>query len=65
MAGRGQPLQQDELVSTVMETLVRAVWLAIKAAWAALVLAVHHPLLTLMAATVWLVDDLVGGPVTF
>lgn len=64
MAGRGQPVQQDELVSTVMETLVRVVWLAIKAAWAVAVLTVHHPLLTLMAGTVWLVDYLAGRTVT-
>jgi S-DNA-T family DNA segregation ATPase FtsK/SpoIIIE len=64
MAGRGQPVQQDELASTVMDTLVRVVWLAIKAAWAALVLAVHHPLLTLLVATGWLVDYLAGRTVT-
>lgn len=64
MAGRGQTIKQDDLVVTVMGLLFRAAWLAIKAAWAVLVMAARHPLLALSAVLVWLVDHLVGRNVT-
>ena len=64
MGGRGQPIEQDDLVVTVMGLLFRAAWLAIKAAWAALVMAARHPLLALAAVALWLVDHLAGRNVT-
>ena len=64
MAGRGQPIEQDDLVVTVMTLLFRAVWLAIKAAWAVLVLAAGHPLLALAAVLVWAADQFAGRSVT-
>lgn len=64
MAGRGQPIEQDDLVVTVMEVLFRAAWLAIKAAWAVLVMAARHPMLALAAVLVGAVDHLAGRNVT-
>ena len=64
MAGRGQPIKQDDLVVTVMELLFRAGWLAIKAAWAVLAMATRHPLLALAAMLVGAVDHLAGRNVT-
>ena len=64
MAGRGQPIEQDDLVVTVMGLLFRAVWLAIKAAWAVLVMAARHPLLALAAVLVGAVDQFAGRNVT-
>jgi S-DNA-T family DNA segregation ATPase FtsK/SpoIIIE len=64
MAGRGQPFEQDDLVVTVTEMLFRAAWLAIKAAWAVLVMAARHPLLALAAMLVGAVDQFAGRNVT-
>lgn len=64
MAGRGQPIGQDDLVVTVMELLFRAAWLSLKAAWAVLVMAARHPLLALAAVAVWAVDHLAGRTVS-
>ena len=64
MAGRGQPIKQDDLVVTVMELCLRAIWLAVKAVWAILLLAARHPLLALTAVLVWVVDQFAGRNVT-